>query len=101
MIGGSFSGPGDDAVRSYKPSAQTQPLPCVACDIGDPVAPAAGKGLKRWARVEVLQQAFSLPEEFAGPRSVGQFEVRNAAAQQRVSAAEIVAQRNTPHALGK
>src|ERR1700733_14742241 len=65
MVRDSLTGPSDEAIGAHEQSAQTQPIPGVTCDIGDPTAPAACERLKRGASVKVQQQAFPLPEEFA------------------------------------
>jgi hypothetical protein len=52
MVRGRLSGPGEDAIRAHKQGVQTPPIFGVTGDIGDPIAPAAGKGLKRCASVK-------------------------------------------------
>jgi hypothetical protein len=68
MVRGCLGDPGDDAIRARKQGAQTQPILGVTGDIADPIAPAAGKGLKRCASVKVEQQASPGPEEIAQSR---------------------------------
>ena len=101
MVRGGVAGPSDEAIGAHEHGAQTQPILRVACDIRDPMPPAACKRLKRRGSVKVQQQAFPGPEELAELRPVGQLEVGGAAAHERMAAAKIITERNAPHALGE
>src|SRR6202030_2113117 len=101
MIWSSLTGPGDEAIGAHEHSAQPQPILGVTCDVGDPVTPAACKRLKLLAGVEIQKQACAVSEVLAESRPVDQLEVGSAAAHQRVGPARIIAERNTPHALGE
>ena len=64
-----------------------QPILGVARNIGNPVAPARRKRLKRRTGIKVQEQVFSRPDKLAGCPPVGQFDIRRAAANNRMAAA--------------
>ncbi|CAB3757441.1 hypothetical protein LMG29660_03114 [Burkholderia puraquae] len=82
------TGPRDATIGPHEHGAQSQPVFRIARKIRDPVAPAVGERLKRPSCVEVQQHALVEPDVVAKPRFVGQFEVGNAAAHERMTTAE-------------
>ena len=101
MISGSLAGPGDDPIGAHEDCARAQPILGDPCHIGDSTAPAARKRLKRRTSVKVQKQASPRPEVLAESRPVDQLEVGSAAAHEWMAAAEIVTNRDAPHALGE
>ncbi len=100
-VGGALGGPGHKAIGAHQHGAQAQPLPDSAGGIGDAAAPAPGQRGKLRSRVKIQQQAGPGPQPRGEPGPVSPFEIRRAAAHQRMAATEIMAQRHAPHPLGE
>lgn len=90
-VRGDLTDPRNETIRAYQHGTQAQRILNVSRDISDPPNPAACKRLQRCTSIKVQEQAATRPQEIADPRPVGQLEVRNAAADERMIAAEIIA----------
>jgi hypothetical protein len=87
VTAGSLGSPGDDAVGAHQYGAQAKAILGVTGNIRDPIAPAAGKRLKRSAGVKVQKKAASFAEERTEFCAIDKLEVGSAAAYKGVAAA--------------